>query len=109
MVDLSGRKLMNLITADPSTISASASTTTLSSASTQPAQSSVMRFRHQKATVNDDDHLEQALQRNPRDFNKLDNYMHQFKGSSSSIGAKTVKVDCQQFREYCNAGNVEGD
>ncbi|RXH88675.1 hypothetical protein DVH24_000274 [Malus domestica] len=52
--------------------------------------------------------LEQALQRNPRDFNKLDNYMQQFKGSSSSIGAKKVKADCQQFREYCNAGNAEG-
>ncbi|TQD79200.1 hypothetical protein C1H46_035238 [Malus baccata] len=76
---------------------------------TQPAQSSVMRFRHQKAAVNDDDHLEQTLQRNPRDFNKLDNYMQQFKGSNSSIGAKKVKADCQQFREYCNVENVEGD
>ncbi|KAM2623805.1 hypothetical protein TB1_030836 [Malus domestica] len=38
--DSSGMTLMDLITADPSTVSASASTTTSSSASTQPAQSS---------------------------------------------------------------------
>ncbi|PQM41354.1 histidine-containing phosphotransfer protein 4 [Prunus yedoensis var. nudiflora] len=24
------------------------------------------------------------------------------------IGAKKVKAECQQFREYCNAGNGEG-
>ncbi|KAM2282107.1 hypothetical protein ACFXTI_031364 [Malus domestica] len=40
MADSSGMTLMDLITADPSTVSASASTTTSSSASTQPAQSS---------------------------------------------------------------------
>ncbi|CAN6580067.1 unnamed protein product [Malus baccata var. baccata] len=40
MADSSGMTLMDLITADPSTVSASASTTTSSSPSTQPAQSS---------------------------------------------------------------------
>ncbi|XP_068317903.1 uncharacterized protein [Pyrus communis] len=40
MADSSGMTLMDLITADPSTVSASASTTTSSLASTQPAQSS---------------------------------------------------------------------
>lgn len=44
----------------------------------------------------------------PTDFEKLDNYMHQFKGSSSSIGANRVTEACSQFREYCLAGNLEG-
>ncbi|XP_061358389.1 histidine-containing phosphotransfer protein 4-like isoform X2 [Gastrolobium bilobum] len=52
--------------------------------------------------------IEQALERNPPDFNKLDTLMHQFIGSSSSIGAKKVKAECNMFRGYCNAGNAEG-
>ncbi|EXB74580.1 Histidine-containing phosphotransfer protein 4 [Morus notabilis] len=52
--------------------------------------------------------LEQALEKSPLDFNKLDNYMHQLKGSSTSIGAKKVKAECTQFREYCRTGNGEG-
>ncbi|RDX61098.1 Histidine-containing phosphotransfer protein 4, partial [Mucuna pruriens] len=53
--------------------------------------------------------IEQALkEKNPLDFNKLDTLMHQFKGSSSSIGAKKVKAECNLFREYCRAGNTEG-
>ncbi|MED6158609.1 Histidine-containing phosphotransfer protein 4 [Stylosanthes scabra] len=53
--------------------------------------------------------IEQALkERHPLDFNKLDTLMHQFKGSSSSIGAKKVKAECTLFREYCRTGNAEG-
>ncbi|KAM7476004.1 hypothetical protein LguiB_023247 [Lonicera macranthoides] len=53
--------------------------------------------------------IEQALLENsPLDFTKLDSYMQQFKGRSSSIGAKKVKIECTQFREYCKAGNGEG-
>ncbi|KAJ8553313.1 hypothetical protein K7X08_023991 [Anisodus acutangulus] len=52
--------------------------------------------------------IDQALEKQPLDFTKLDNYMHQFKGSSSSIGAKKVKIECTQFSEYWRAGNVEG-
>ncbi|KAL0415181.1 UNVERIFIED_CONTAM: Histidine-containing phosphotransfer protein 4 [Sesamum latifolium] len=52
--------------------------------------------------------IDQALEKNPLDFGKLDSYMHQFKGSSSSIGAKKVKIECTQFREYCRTGNAEG-
>ncbi|XP_061359152.1 histidine-containing phosphotransfer protein 4 [Gastrolobium bilobum] len=52
--------------------------------------------------------MEQTLERNPLDFNKLDTIMHQFKGSSSSIGAKKVKAECTLFREYCRTGNAEG-
>ncbi|XP_010267148.1 PREDICTED: histidine-containing phosphotransfer protein 4-like [Nelumbo nucifera] len=52
--------------------------------------------------------IEQAMERSPLDFNKLDTYMHQFKGSSSSIGARKVKSEATQFREFCKAGNAEG-
>ncbi|KAJ4718039.1 Histidine phosphotransfer protein [Melia azedarach] len=53
--------------------------------------------------------IEQALEKsNTLDFNKLDTYMHQFKGSSSSIGAKKLKAECTQIREYCKAGNGDG-
>ncbi|CAO2816785.1 unnamed protein product [Amaranthus hypochondriacus] len=52
--------------------------------------------------------IDQALAKHPIDFEKLDNYMHQFKGSSSSIGAKKVVHECLQFRKYCAAGNAEG-
>ncbi|KAG6575506.1 histidine-containing phosphotransfer protein 4-like [Cucurbita moschata] len=52
--------------------------------------------------------IEQALQKSPLDFNKLDALMHQFKGSSSSIGAKKVKAECTQLREYCRAGSGDG-
>ncbi|CAA3001005.1 histidine-containing phosphotransfer 4 [Olea europaea subsp. europaea] len=53
--------------------------------------------------------IEQALaEKNPLDFTKLDNYMHQFKGSSCSIGAKKLKNESTQFREYCRTGNGEG-
>ncbi|RDX60300.1 Histidine-containing phosphotransfer protein 4, partial [Mucuna pruriens] len=45
---------------------------------------------------------------NPPNFTKLDDYMHQFKGSCSSIGAKKVKSECTRFSEYCAAENFEG-
>ncbi|XP_054779696.1 histidine-containing phosphotransfer protein 4-like [Prosopis cineraria] len=52
--------------------------------------------------------LQQAMEKNPLDFDKLDSIMHQFKGSSSSIGAQKVKAECTLFREYCKAENAEG-
>ncbi|GAB4850293.1 CCAAT-binding factor complex subunit Php5 [Ancistrocladus abbreviatus] len=52
--------------------------------------------------------IEQAMERSPLDFARLDNYMQQFKGSCSSIGAKKVKNECTQFREYCRAGSSDG-
>ncbi|KAL8230327.1 hypothetical protein R6Q57_000105 [Mikania cordata] len=51
--------------------------------------------------------LDQALENRPLDFNKLDGLMHQFKGSSTSIGAKKVKTECTHFKNYCNARNAE--
>ncbi|KAM0933654.1 putative signal transduction histidine kinase, phosphotransfer (Hpt) domain, HPT domain superfamily [Dioscorea sansibarensis] len=52
--------------------------------------------------------MEHALENNPRDFHKLDSYMQQFKGSSSSIGASKLKNECLQFHEKCEQGNIEG-
>ncbi|XP_010325073.1 histidine-containing phosphotransfer protein 4-like [Solanum lycopersicum] len=49
-----------------------------------------------------------ALANEPYDFGRLDDLMHQFKGSSSSIGAKRVKRECSQFQEYCNERNIDG-
>ncbi|KAL8216565.1 hypothetical protein R6Q57_023402 [Mikania cordata] len=52
--------------------------------------------------------VETALENYPIDFCKLDDYMHQFMGSSSSIGAKKVKEECLQFQECCKATNADG-
>ncbi|PWA83520.1 signal transduction histidine kinase, phosphotransfer (Hpt) domain-containing protein [Artemisia annua] len=52
--------------------------------------------------------VESALHNHPLDFGKLDDYMHQFKGSSSSIGAIKVKDECTKFQECCKARNGEG-
>ncbi|XP_057965103.1 histidine-containing phosphotransfer protein 1-like [Malania oleifera] len=42
------------------------------------------------------------------DFKKVDSHVHQFKGSSSSIGAQRIKNICMEFRSYCEAQNLEG-
>ncbi|BAT78368.1 hypothetical protein VIGAN_02103700 [Vigna angularis var. angularis] len=52
--------------------------------------------------------IERGLMSNPPNFTKLDDFMHQFKGSCSSIGAKKVKTECSRFSEYCAAENFEG-
>ncbi|GKC47090.1 histidine-containing phosphotransfer protein 4, partial [Tanacetum coccineum] len=52
--------------------------------------------------------VENALHNHPLDFGKLDDYMHQFKGSSSSIGAIKVKNECTKFQECCKARNGKG-
>ncbi|GKV44907.1 hypothetical protein SLEP1_g52042 [Rubroshorea leprosula] len=52
--------------------------------------------------------IEQALTSRPINFARLDDYMHQFKGSSSSIGAKKVRTACTPFGEYCSEENAEG-
>ncbi|XP_074276020.1 histidine-containing phosphotransfer protein 4-like [Silene latifolia] len=51
--------------------------------------------------------IEQAMNRCPLDFIKLENHMQQFRGSCSSIGAKRVRSECNQFKEYCRAGNTD--
>lgn len=52
--------------------------------------------------------IDQALAKRAIDFDELDDYMHQFKGSCSSIGAKKVVDECSQLREYCAARSAEG-
>ncbi|KAI4301852.1 hypothetical protein L6164_035090 [Bauhinia variegata] len=52
--------------------------------------------------------LETALCQQRIDFKMVDAYVHQLKGSSSSIGAQRVQNVCIGFRNYCNEQNVEG-
>ncbi|KAL3498521.1 hypothetical protein ACH5RR_041253 [Cinchona calisaya] len=52
--------------------------------------------------------IEAEMGKHPIDFEKLDDAMHRFKGSSSGIGAKKVKNECTQFQDYCKEGNAEG-
>ncbi|KAH7284920.1 hypothetical protein KP509_33G002600 [Ceratopteris richardii] len=52
--------------------------------------------------------LSAALQHDTIDYRKVDAYVHQFKGSSSSIGAQRVKAVCSDFRVYADAKNREG-
>lgn len=42
------------------------------------------------------------------DFDKVDAYVHQLKGSSASVGAQKVKFTCMQFRQLCQDKNRDG-
>ncbi|CAA3000307.1 histidine-containing phosphotransfer 1-like [Olea europaea subsp. europaea] len=42
------------------------------------------------------------------DFKKVDGYVHQFKGSSSSVGAQRVKNACVTLRNFCEEKNLDG-
>ncbi|KAG6524844.1 histidine-containing phosphotransfer protein 2-like [Zingiber officinale] len=42
------------------------------------------------------------------DFQKVDAYVHQLKGSSSSVGANNVKLACIHFRQFYDENNKEG-
>ncbi|GFZ02921.1 Histidine-containing phosphotransfer protein [Actinidia chinensis var. chinensis] len=52
--------------------------------------------------------LTKTLDQQSVDFRKVDAYVHQLKGSSSSIGAQRVQRVCIYFRNYCDEQNVEG-
>ncbi|KAL2896217.1 Histidine-containing phosphotransfer protein 1 [Bienertia sinuspersici] len=54
------------------------------------------------------DNLSKALEQPVVDFSQVANHAHQFKGSSSSIGAHRVKNQCVKFRAYCEENNLEG-
>ncbi|KAB1203012.1 Histidine-containing phosphotransfer protein 2 [Morella rubra] len=51
--------------------------------------------------------MARALEQNVVDFRQVDAHVHQFKGSSASIGAMRVKNVCIEFRNYCEAQNLE--
>ncbi|KAE8009633.1 hypothetical protein FH972_006061 [Carpinus fangiana] len=51
--------------------------------------------------------MARALEQKIVDFKQVDAHVHQFKGSSASIGAMRVKNVCIEFRNYCEAQNVE--
>ncbi|KAL6968388.1 peroxiredoxin type-2 [Sarracenia purpurea var. burkii] len=52
--------------------------------------------------------LANALQQQIVDYKQVDSHVHQFKGSSSSIGAQRVKNVCAAFRNFCEENNVDG-
>ncbi|KAI4372248.1 hypothetical protein MLD38_010502 [Melastoma candidum] len=52
--------------------------------------------------------LAKSLSQQEIDFKKIDAYVHQLKGSSSSVGAHRVQRSCISFRDFCNAKNIEG-
>ncbi|XP_059649137.1 histidine-containing phosphotransfer protein 1-like isoform X2 [Cornus florida] len=61
-------------------------------------------FEDSERLLND---LTTALDQQFVDFKKVDAHVHQFKGSSSSIGAQRVKNGCIAFRNFCEEQNVE--
>lgn len=42
------------------------------------------------------------------DFNEIDQLVHQFKGSSASLGASMLAQLCIKLRECCQAQNAQG-
>ncbi|KAD6119490.1 hypothetical protein R6Q59_025509 [Mikania micrantha] len=52
--------------------------------------------------------LATALQQKSVDYKQVDSHVHQFKGSSSSIGAQRVTNVCVHFRNYCEEKNLDG-
>ncbi|XWS57602.1 hypothetical protein CRYUN_Cryun09bG0187800 [Craigia yunnanensis] len=62
-------------------------------------------FEDSERLVNE---LTKALEQQSIDFKRVDAHVHQWKGSSSSIGAQRVQKVCIAFRNYCEEQNVEG-
>ncbi|XP_016502193.1 histidine-containing phosphotransfer protein 1-like [Nicotiana tabacum] len=52
--------------------------------------------------------LAATLQQQAVDFKQVDSHVHQFKGSSSSVGAQRVTNACIAFRNFCEQKNLEG-
>ncbi|XLT84195.1 hypothetical protein HN873_005948 [Arachis hypogaea] len=52
--------------------------------------------------------MTRALGQVPVDFKQVDAHVHQYKGSSASVGAARVKNVCATFRNFCETQNLEG-
>ncbi|KAE9611511.1 hypothetical protein Lal_00011679 [Lupinus albus] len=52
--------------------------------------------------------MKRALEQVPVAFRQVDAHVHQFKGSSASVGAGRIKNVCATFRDFCDAQNLEG-
>ncbi|XP_042484440.1 histidine-containing phosphotransfer protein 1-like [Macadamia integrifolia] len=59
-------------------------------------------------TVKIIDELKNYLSERVVDFQGMESYIHQLKGSSSSIGAQLVKNACNEFHQACDANYREG-
>ncbi|WOH12931.1 hypothetical protein DCAR_0832440 [Daucus carota subsp. sativus] len=64
-----------------------------------------MFFTDSDKILND---LTVALYQQPIDFRKLTEYTHQFKGSTSSIGAQRLRDGCDAFHNFSCEQNAEG-
>ncbi|KAL6646364.1 hypothetical protein ACP70R_017972 [Stipagrostis hirtigluma subsp. patula] len=54
------------------------------------------------------DELAKLLEQPTVDFDMVDSFVHQLKGSSASVGALKVKNTCIQFREFCKQKSRDG-
>ncbi|CAO2177356.1 unnamed protein product, partial [Urochloa humidicola] len=52
--------------------------------------------------------LAKLLEKPTVDFDRVDAFVHQLKGSSASVGAQKVKYTCVQFREFCQQKSRDG-
>ncbi|EXC26928.1 Histidine-containing phosphotransfer protein 1 [Morus notabilis] len=52
-------------------------------------------------------HLNNCMSQEVIDFSEMDPYVHQIKGSSSSIGARNVKLACIDLQQASDAKNKE--
>ncbi|GAB4841195.1 peroxiredoxin type-2 [Ancistrocladus abbreviatus] len=52
--------------------------------------------------------LTKAIEQPVVNFKQVADYAHQFKGSSSSIGAQRIKNICISFKNYSETENLEG-
>ncbi|XP_062176522.1 histidine-containing phosphotransfer protein 1 [Alnus glutinosa] len=62
-------------------------------------------FEDSEKLLND---ITRALDQQSVDFKKIDAHVHQFKGSSASVGAQRVKNACVAFRNFCEEQSAEG-
>ncbi|RLM60873.1 histidine-containing phosphotransfer protein 1-like [Panicum miliaceum] len=52
--------------------------------------------------------LAKLLEKPSVDFDRVDAFVHQLKGSSASVGAQKVKNTCIHFREFCQSRSKDG-